>query len=113
MVSQFRCKLEWSRAAIRRLQVVLGVNMELDQFNRQLLASIQEERGPDSRALAEQVPLSTSAIQRRLCRMRELRSRLLEENKNCYALYDSAGLKHGQNGPDNSHPRDAPPARTH
>ncbi len=45
--------------------------MELDLFDRRLLALIQENAGLTAEQLAEQVPLSISAIQRRIRRMRE------------------------------------------
>lgn len=45
--------------------------MELDQFDRQLLNLVQEDSGRTAERLAEQVPLSPSAIQRRLRRLRE------------------------------------------
>jgi Lrp/AsnC family leucine-responsive transcriptional regulator len=45
--------------------------MELDQLDRQLLTLIQEDAGQTAERLAEQVPLSVSAIQRRLRRMRD------------------------------------------
>src|ERR1700730_16550303 len=45
--------------------------MELDRFDRQLLNLVQEDAGQTAERLAEQIPLSSSAIQRRLRRMRE------------------------------------------
>lgn len=45
--------------------------MELDRFDRQLLNLVQEDSGQTAERLAEQVPLSPSAIQRRLRRLRE------------------------------------------
>jgi Lrp/AsnC family leucine-responsive transcriptional regulator len=45
--------------------------MELDEFDRQLLNLIQADAGQTAERLAEQVPLSSSAIQRRLRRLRE------------------------------------------
>jgi len=45
--------------------------MELDQFDRQLLNLIQEDSGQTAERMAEQIPLSPSAIQRRLRRLRE------------------------------------------
>jgi DNA-binding Lrp family transcriptional regulator len=45
--------------------------MELDLFDRRLLALVQENAGLTAEQLAEQVPLSISAIQRRIRRMRE------------------------------------------
>ena len=45
--------------------------MALDRFDRQLLTLVQEDAGRTAEQLAEQVPLSPSAIQRRLRRMRE------------------------------------------
>ena len=45
--------------------------MELDRFDRQLLNLVQEDAGQTTERLAEQVPLSPSAIQRRLRRLRE------------------------------------------
>jgi Lrp/AsnC family transcriptional regulator, leucine-responsive regulatory protein len=45
--------------------------MELDRFDRQLLALVQEDAGLTSEQLARTVELSPSAIQRRLKRMRE------------------------------------------
>jgi Lrp/AsnC family leucine-responsive transcriptional regulator len=45
--------------------------MELDQFDRQLLNLVQEDSGQTAEQLAELVPLSASAIQRRLRRLRE------------------------------------------
>jgi Lrp/AsnC family leucine-responsive transcriptional regulator len=46
--------------------------MELDRFDRQLLNLIQEDSAQTTEQLAAKVPLSPSAIQRRLRRMREL-----------------------------------------
>ncbi len=43
----------------------------LDRHDRQLLALLQEDAGLTAEQLAEQVPLSASAIQRRLRRLRE------------------------------------------
>jgi Lrp/AsnC family transcriptional regulator, leucine-responsive regulatory protein len=43
----------------------------LDRHDRQLLALLQEDAGCTTEQLAEQVPLSPSAIQRRLRRLRE------------------------------------------
>lgn len=45
--------------------------MELDLFDRRLLALVQENAGLTAEQLAETVPLSISAIQRRIRRMRE------------------------------------------
>jgi Lrp/AsnC family transcriptional regulator, leucine-responsive regulatory protein len=45
--------------------------MELDQYDRQLLKLVQEDSGQTAEQLAEQVPLSASAVQRRLRRLRE------------------------------------------
>jgi DNA-binding Lrp family transcriptional regulator len=45
--------------------------MDLDQFDRQLLNLIQDDAEQTAERLAEQVPLSPSAIQRRLRRMCE------------------------------------------
>lgn len=45
--------------------------MELDRFDRQLLNLVQEDASQSAERLAEQVALSTSAIQRRLRRMRD------------------------------------------
>jgi DNA-binding Lrp family transcriptional regulator len=45
--------------------------MELDRFDRQLLNLIQDDAGQTAERLADQVPLSPSAIQRRLRRLRE------------------------------------------
>jgi Lrp/AsnC family leucine-responsive transcriptional regulator len=45
--------------------------MDLDQFDRQLLTLVQDDAEQTAERLAEQVPLSPSAIQRRLRRMRE------------------------------------------
>jgi|SRR5437868_3090985 len=45
--------------------------MDLDEFDRQLLNIIQEDSSQTTERLAEQVPLSPSAIQRRLRRLRE------------------------------------------
>lgn len=45
--------------------------MELDSFDRRLLALVQENAGLTAEQLAENVPLSISAIQRRIRRMRE------------------------------------------
>lgn len=45
--------------------------MELDQFDRQLLRLVQADAGQTAERLAKQVPLSASAIQRRLRKMRE------------------------------------------
>jgi DNA-binding Lrp family transcriptional regulator len=45
--------------------------MELDLFDRRLLALVQENAGLTAEQLAENVPLSISAIQRRIRRMRE------------------------------------------
>lgn len=46
--------------------------MELDRFDRQLLNLVQEDAGRTAEQLSESVPLSPSAIQRRLRRLREL-----------------------------------------
>jgi len=43
----------------------------LDRFDRQLLNLVQEDAGQTTERLAEQIPLSPSAIQRRLRRLRE------------------------------------------
>jgi Lrp/AsnC family transcriptional regulator, leucine-responsive regulatory protein len=43
----------------------------LDRHDRQLLALLQEDAGRTTEQLAERVPLSPSAIQRRLRRLRE------------------------------------------
>ncbi len=45
--------------------------MELDSFDRRLLALVQENAGLTAEQLAENVPLSISAIQRRIRRMRD------------------------------------------
>lgn len=45
--------------------------MELDRFDRQLLNLIQDDASQTAERLADQVPLSPSAIQRRLRRLRE------------------------------------------
>ena len=45
--------------------------MELDRFDRQLLNLVQEDSAQTTEQLAAKVPLSPSAIQRRLRRMRE------------------------------------------
>ena len=45
--------------------------MELDRFDRQLLNLVQADAGQTAEQLADQVPLSPSAIQRRLRRLRE------------------------------------------
>jgi Lrp/AsnC family transcriptional regulator, leucine-responsive regulatory protein len=45
--------------------------MELDQYDRQLLKLVQEDSGQTAEHMAEQVPLSASAVQRRLRRLRE------------------------------------------
>jgi Lrp/AsnC family transcriptional regulator, leucine-responsive regulatory protein len=45
--------------------------MELDHFDRQLLNIVQEDSGQTADQLAKQVPLSASAIQRRLRRLLE------------------------------------------
>lgn len=45
--------------------------MELDHFDRQLLNLVQEDAAQTTERMAEQVPLSPSAIQRRLRRLRE------------------------------------------
>lgn len=45
--------------------------MELDAFDRQLLNLVQEDASQTTERLAEQVPLSPSALQRRLKRLRE------------------------------------------
>lgn len=45
--------------------------MELDRFDRMLLNLVQEDAGQTTERMAEQVPLSPSAIQRRLRRLRE------------------------------------------
>jgi len=45
--------------------------MKLDRFDRQLLNRIQHDADQTAERLAEQVPLSPSAIQRRLRRLRE------------------------------------------
>ena len=45
--------------------------MQLDRFDRQLLNLVQQDSSLAAERLAEQVPLSPSAIQRRLRRMRE------------------------------------------
>jgi Lrp/AsnC family transcriptional regulator, leucine-responsive regulatory protein len=45
--------------------------MDLDSFDRRLLNLVQLDAGQTTERLAEQVPLSSSAIQRRLKRLRE------------------------------------------
>jgi len=45
--------------------------MELDRYDRQLLNLVQDDAGLTAEQIAEQVPLSPSAIQRRLRRLRE------------------------------------------
>lgn len=45
--------------------------MELDKFDRQLLNLVQQDAGQTAEQMAEVVPLSPSAIQRRLRRLRE------------------------------------------
>ena len=45
--------------------------MELDRYDRQLLNLVQDDAGLTAEQMAEQVPLSPSAIQRRLRRLRE------------------------------------------
>lgn len=45
--------------------------MDLDRFDRQLLNLVQEDSAQTAEALAQQVELSPSAIQRRLRRMRD------------------------------------------
>src|SRR5690606_39350604 len=45
--------------------------MELDRFDRHLLNLVQEDAGQTAELLSEKVPLSPSAIQRRLRRLRE------------------------------------------
>ena len=45
--------------------------MELDEYDRQLLNMVQEDSGQTAERMAEQIPLSPSAIQRRLRRLRE------------------------------------------
>jgi DNA-binding Lrp family transcriptional regulator len=45
--------------------------MELDRLDRQLLNLVQANAGQTAEQMAEQVPLSPSAIQRRLRRLRE------------------------------------------
>jgi Lrp/AsnC family transcriptional regulator, leucine-responsive regulatory protein len=45
--------------------------MELDQYDRQLLNLVQEDSGQTAERMAELVPLSASAVQRRLRRLRE------------------------------------------
>ncbi|GAB3024794.1 Lrp/AsnC family transcriptional regulator [Bowmanella dokdonensis] len=45
--------------------------MELDRFDRQLLHLVQQDSAQTAERLAEQVPLSPSAIQRRLKKLRE------------------------------------------
>jgi len=44
--------------------------MELDRFDRLLLNLVQEDAGQTTEQIAEQIPLSPSAIQRRLRRLR-------------------------------------------
>jgi DNA-binding Lrp family transcriptional regulator len=43
----------------------------LDSYDRQLLAALQEDASRTAHELAEQVPLSASAIQRRIKRLRD------------------------------------------
>ena len=45
--------------------------MKLDRFDRQLLNLVQEDAEQTSEQLAQQVALSPSAVQRRLCKMKE------------------------------------------
>jgi Lrp/AsnC family transcriptional regulator, leucine-responsive regulatory protein len=45
--------------------------MELDLFDRRLLNLVQEDAGQTSERIAEQIGLSSSAVQRRLKRLRE------------------------------------------
>jgi DNA-binding Lrp family transcriptional regulator len=49
----------------------LTTPMQLDKFDRQLLNLVQQDASMPAERLAEQVPLSPSAIQRRLRRLRE------------------------------------------
>jgi hypothetical protein len=62
-------------AGLRRFSVIRWTDeaypMELDEFDCQLLNLIQVDAGQTAERLAEQVPLSSSAIQRRLRRLRE------------------------------------------
>lgn len=44
---------------------------DLDRFDRRLLTLVQQDAGQTAEALAEQVGLSASAVQRRLKRLRE------------------------------------------
>lgn len=46
--------------------------MELDRFDRQLLNLLQQDAAQTAEQMAETVPLSPSAIQRRIRRLREL-----------------------------------------
>jgi Lrp/AsnC family leucine-responsive transcriptional regulator len=45
--------------------------MGLDEYDRQLLYLVQEDSGQTAERMAQQVPLSPSAIQRRLRKLRE------------------------------------------
>jgi Lrp/AsnC family leucine-responsive transcriptional regulator len=45
--------------------------MELDQYDRELLRLVQEDSGQTAERMAELLPLSASAIQRRLRKLRE------------------------------------------
>lgn len=45
--------------------------MELDRYDRQLLRLVQQDAALTAEQMAQQVPLSASAIQRRLRRLRE------------------------------------------
>ena len=50
---------------------VSAARPELDAYDRQLLALVQEDAAQTAEALSQRVPLSASAIQRRLKRLRE------------------------------------------
>jgi hypothetical protein len=55
---------------------------DLDGFDRAILAIVQRDSTVPLRLLAEQVNLSTAAVQRRLKRMQALARRLFAENPN-------------------------------
>jgi Lrp/AsnC family transcriptional regulator, leucine-responsive regulatory protein len=69
-----RLKLRFTSRLIPRNFLMSDVNSrsELDDFDRQLLTALQRDNRTPLRLLAEQVHLSTAAVQRRIRRMEDL-----------------------------------------
>ena len=67
----FAAKRDRSAHFFRVHDAHVARTMELDRFDRHLLNLVQEDSGQTAERLAEQIGLSSSAIQRRLRRLRE------------------------------------------